>query len=84
MWRPGISATCTAGHVTVSRPGQDKVSMVESRDGTRIAFDRHGPGPVIILIGGAFTDRLALAPLAQALAAPDALVPALRAFCAAT
>ena len=47
---------------------QDKVSTVESRDGTSIAFDRYGSGPVLILIGGAFTDRLALAPLAQALA----------------
>ena len=47
---------------------QDKVSMAQSRDGTRIAVDRYGSGPVIILIGGAFTDRLALAPLARPLA----------------
>ena len=47
---------------------QDKVSMVGSRDGTRIAFDRYGSGPVIILISGAFADRLALEPLARSLA----------------
>jgi pimeloyl-ACP methyl ester carboxylesterase len=47
---------------------QEKAGMVVSRDGTRIAFDRYGAGPVLILIGGAFTDRLTLAPLAQALA----------------
>jgi hypothetical protein len=32
---------------------QDDVSTAVSRDGTRIAFDRYGSGPVLILISGA-------------------------------
>jgi pimeloyl-ACP methyl ester carboxylesterase len=47
---------------------QDLTSTVMSRDGTPIAVDRYGSGPPIALVGGAFTDRRALAPLAQALA----------------
>ena len=47
---------------------QDLTSTVVSRDGTTIAVDRYGSGPPIALVGGAFTDRRALAPLAQALA----------------
>jgi pimeloyl-ACP methyl ester carboxylesterase len=49
---------------------QDLTSTVVSGDGTRIAVDRYGSGPPIALVGGAFTDRRALAPFAQALA-PD-------------
>lgn len=47
---------------------QDLTSTVVSRDGTTIAVDRYGSGPPIALVGGAFTDRRALTPLAQALA----------------
>ena len=47
---------------------QDLTSTVVSRDGTTIAVDRYGSGPAIALAGGAFTDRRALAPFAQALA----------------
>ena len=47
---------------------QDAVGSVVSRDGTRIAFSRYGSGAPVVLAGGAFTDRLGLAPLARALA----------------
>lgn len=47
---------------------QDLTSTVVSRDGTTIAVDRYGSGPALALAGGAFTDRRALAPFAQALA----------------
>jgi len=47
---------------------QDLTSTVVSRDGTTIAVDRYGSGPPIVLVGGAFTGRPALTPLAQALA----------------
>jgi pimeloyl-ACP methyl ester carboxylesterase len=47
---------------------QDLTSTVVSGDGTKIAVDRYGSGPSIVLVGGAFTDRRALAPLARALA----------------
>jgi pimeloyl-ACP methyl ester carboxylesterase len=52
---------------------QDLTSTVVSRDGTKIAVDRYGAGPAIVLAGGAFTARRALAPFAQALA-PDLTV----------
>jgi pimeloyl-ACP methyl ester carboxylesterase len=47
---------------------QDLTSTVVSRDGTAIAVDRYGSGPALVLVGGAFTGRPALAPFAQALA----------------
>lgn len=34
------------------------MDFVTSADGTRIAYDRRGSGPIVILIGGAFSDRL--------------------------
>jgi pimeloyl-ACP methyl ester carboxylesterase len=39
-----------------------------SKDGTRIAFDRFGQGPPLILVVGAFNDRRTGTPLAAALA----------------
>jgi pimeloyl-ACP methyl ester carboxylesterase len=45
------------------------MGTVTSKDGTRIAFDRYGTGPAIILVVGAFNDRAAGAPLASALEA---------------
>ncbi|MDR0344881.1 MAG: alpha/beta hydrolase [Nocardiopsaceae bacterium] len=47
---------------------QDTAGSVVSRDGTRICFDRYGSGAPVVLVGGAFTDRLGLTPLAEALA----------------
>lgn len=47
---------------------QDLTSTVVSRDGTKIAVDRYGSGPAIVLAGGAFSDRRAVAAHAQALA----------------
>lgn len=44
------------------------IPHVISEDGTRIAFDRTGQGPALILVGGALSDRSGSAPLAQALA----------------
>jgi pimeloyl-ACP methyl ester carboxylesterase len=41
-----------------------------SADGTRIAYDRRGSGPAVVLIGGGPTDRQSEAPLAELLA-PD-------------
>src|SRR5215208_5358783 len=42
--------------------------MTTSADGTPIAFDRTGEGPPLILVGGAFNDRMTPAPLAELLA----------------
>jgi pimeloyl-ACP methyl ester carboxylesterase len=44
------------------------VSAVTSRDGTRIAFDRTGTGPPVIVVGGALSDRSAVVELAAVLA----------------
>jgi pimeloyl-ACP methyl ester carboxylesterase len=41
---------------------------VASADGTRIAFERIGDGPPVVLIGGAFNDRSTVAGLAAVLA----------------
>jgi pimeloyl-ACP methyl ester carboxylesterase len=43
------------------------VGTAISKDGTRIAFDRSGEGPAIILVVGAFNDRATGAPLARSL-----------------
>ncbi len=43
-------------------------NSVTSKDGTRIAFDRSGDGPALILVGGALSDRSGSAPLAKLLA----------------
>jgi alpha-beta hydrolase superfamily lysophospholipase len=44
------------------------MDTVTSKDGTRIAFDRMGGGPPVILVCGGSTDRMANAPLADLLA----------------
>jgi pimeloyl-ACP methyl ester carboxylesterase len=43
------------------------IETVTSADGTRIAFEPRGGGPVVILVGGAFNDRSTVAALAGAL-----------------
>jgi pimeloyl-ACP methyl ester carboxylesterase len=44
------------------------MEMVNSKDGTTIAFDRMGEGSPVILVSGGSTDRMANAPLAALLA----------------
>jgi pimeloyl-ACP methyl ester carboxylesterase len=44
------------------------LETVTSPDGTRIAFERSGDGPPVVLVGGAFNDRTTVAGLAAALA----------------
>lgn len=45
------------------------MELVESADGTRIAFDRVGEGAPVVVVGGALSTRAAGAPLAASLAA---------------
>jgi pimeloyl-ACP methyl ester carboxylesterase len=47
---------------------QPTLERATSADGTAIAFERRGSGAPLILIGGAFAERSASLPLAQALA----------------
>jgi Alpha/beta hydrolase family len=44
------------------------MSHVSSKDGTRIAYDRQGSGPALILVGGGLDDGAENAPLATELA----------------
>jgi predicted ATPase/DNA-binding SARP family transcriptional activator len=44
------------------------VRVVTARDGTPIATETYGQGPVIVLVGGALNDRRAFLPLARHLA----------------
>jgi len=44
------------------------VEKVRSKDGTEIAYDSVGDGDPVVLVGGAWNDRLTPAPLAQLLA----------------
>ncbi|MDQ6603733.1 MAG: alpha/beta hydrolase, partial [Chloroflexota bacterium] len=43
------------------------METIQSADGTRIAFDRSGDGPPIIIVAGALNDRASCAPLATLL-----------------
>jgi pimeloyl-ACP methyl ester carboxylesterase len=47
---------------------EDDVEKAVSADGTTIAYDAWGTGPLVVIIGGAFNDRNTWAGLAQALA----------------
>lgn len=52
-------------------PGHEKTERVEktrSTDGTPIAFERTGQGPPVVIVVGAFNDRMTGHPLAQFLA----------------
>ena len=44
------------------------MATVVSKDGTRIAYDKTGQGPALILVAGAFQDRMAMSPYAGPLA----------------
>jgi pimeloyl-ACP methyl ester carboxylesterase len=44
------------------------VEKVRSKDGTEIAYDQTGDGPALILVGGAWNDRMTPTQLAQTLA----------------
>jgi pimeloyl-ACP methyl ester carboxylesterase len=55
---------------TQARSGTEMtdVEYTESADGTKIAYERTGAGPAIVLVGGAFNDRGTVRALADALA----------------
>lgn len=44
------------------------MDFIESPDGTRIAYEQAGTGPLLIIVGGAFNDRTVGMPLMEALA----------------
>jgi pimeloyl-ACP methyl ester carboxylesterase len=65
----GQAAYDESVHRNIDRSPQEKEDMntVNSKDGTRIAFDRVGKGPALIILGG-FPDRTANMGLASLLA----------------
>jgi pimeloyl-ACP methyl ester carboxylesterase len=71
--RRGFAATGLA-IVSAAACGQKAVEGAEamrkavSKDGTRIAFDRSGQGPALILVGGALSQRSDNGPLVELLA----------------
>jgi pimeloyl-ACP methyl ester carboxylesterase len=52
----------------VASKGRDAMETFESSDGTVIAFERHGSGPAVVLVGGALSDRTSGRDLARLLA----------------
>ena len=44
------------------------MDFIQSSDGTRIAYEQAGTGPLLIVVGGAFNDRTVGIPLMEALA----------------
>src|SRR5918997_2220798 len=54
--------------VTDGRTKGVPMDMITSSDGTRIAFDRMGDGPPVVMVCGQSTDRSSNAPLAALLA----------------
>jgi pimeloyl-ACP methyl ester carboxylesterase len=70
----GALAACGSGNQrSEERPMENSDTQVaarsiSSKDGTRIAYDRQGQGPALILIGGALSDRAGSVPLAGMLA----------------
>src|SRR3712207_198593 len=64
-----MSSAPTARPTRTGMRGESDVEIVRSADGTRIAVERCGSGPPVVLVVGAFCDRTAAAPLAEALAA---------------
>lgn len=64
-------ASFAKGETTADAPPVDKgkTLQVTSRDGTRIAFEKWGKGPAIILVNGALSDRSSSSELAALLAA---------------
>lgn len=56
------------GQATETANEAATMQTITSKDGTKIAFDKQGTGPAVILIGGALSDRSATAQLAELLA----------------
>lgn len=57
---------CTGSGCNLNKEG-DTMKTVTSKDGTKIAYDKSGQGPVVILIGGALVTSSAHAELAELL-----------------
>ena len=64
-----LRLACLAGFLSLSTTlPAETPAQVTSKDGTRIAYDKAGSGPALILVGGALSDRKGGAELTQLLA----------------
>jgi hypothetical protein len=61
------STTNPTTQPTTEAPGVPTVAYATSTDGTRIAYEAYGTGPVAVVVGGAFCDRGSFRDLARAL-----------------
>ena len=64
----GLLALASLAHAQPPAAQAKAPQVVKSRDGTRIAYDKWGQGPAVIVVGGALSDRRGAAELAQLLA----------------
>jgi pimeloyl-ACP methyl ester carboxylesterase len=64
-----VFAGIIVGSACSSNQTEENMQTVTSRDGTKIAYDKSGTGPAVILITGALATRSNHAKLAQALSA---------------
>jgi pimeloyl-ACP methyl ester carboxylesterase len=63
-----IISAASCGREAAQQESRVDQNRVTSTDGTRIALDRSGRGPALILVGGALSDRAGSAPLAERVA----------------
>lgn len=61
-WFAGLVSLAFLAHAQAPEPG-----TASSRDGTKIAYDKWGSGPSLVLVGGALSDRAGAAELAKLL-----------------
>jgi pimeloyl-ACP methyl ester carboxylesterase len=62
-----IGVVAYIGNGCSSKEQEDNMQTVTSKDGTKIAYDKSGSGPAVILIGGALVNRSAHEKLAELL-----------------
>lgn len=65
---PGMQEAGVEQVNVVSKPAEG-LSFVQSKDGTRITYDKVGKGPALVIVGGALSDRKGGGPLARELSA---------------
>jgi pimeloyl-ACP methyl ester carboxylesterase len=63
-----VVGTASMGRLVSAEETSMDGKAVTSKDGTRIAFDRSGDGPALVLVGGALSQRSAWAPVTTLLA----------------
>jgi pimeloyl-ACP methyl ester carboxylesterase len=63
-----LKSLCLAGLMSIAVVAKGETTHVTSKDGTRIAYEKFGKGPALIIVNGALSDRTSSKELAQLLA----------------